>query len=182
MADGYDLSDLNSDLAKLQQAIGRWSQAVRASRIQAQWANGTVRDAATLRGRIERFHADAQSRAADLQRTVIAEVFAGLVQATPVGNKALWARNLGKPASQHQPKNYVGGRARKGWTIRVAGALPGDPVGSISRVVAGQSAAIVNAVPYMEKLNQGHSRQAPAGFIDSVIARVLAKYPDRRTP
>ncbi len=34
---------------------------------------------------------------------------------------------------------------------------------------------IANNVPYIKKLNEGHSTKAPAGFVESVIQREVAK-------
>lgn len=140
--------------------------------------SGTVKDARAFRKRLENFHTEVLKRAKQLQQRVMGETFAALVAATPVGNKSRWARNLGKTPDQWQPKNYVGGTARKGWQIKVGGIESNrGPVGAIETVVPGQFASIVNAVPYMERLNSGWSKQAPAGFVDQAIARVLAKFP-----
>ena len=35
---------------------------------------------------------------------------------------------------------------------------------------------LVNPTPYMERLNRGWSRQAPAGWIDNALRLVLNKY------
>jgi hypothetical protein len=47
------------------------------------------------------------------------------------------------------------GQARGGWQMDLVG---------------GQQ-HIQNAVPYIDKLNNGHSKQAPAGFIDAIVDR-----------
>lgn len=50
------------------------------------------------------------------------------------------------------------GRARKGWSGRAQGI----------------NANIENRVPYIEYLEQGHSRQAPTGFVRQAIAATVA--------
>ena len=45
------------------------------------------------------------------------------------------------------------GRARKGWELNVDGD-------------------IVNKVPYISELNEGHSKQAPARFVESVLISI----------
>lgn len=183
-SDGYSLGDLNADLARLNSVLGNLAQQMRAplpTRITGalpKRANGTISDANAFRRRMEDFHGEVLKRGKQLQMRVMGEVFAAVVAATPVGNKSRWKRNLGKSPDKWQPKNYVGGTARKGWQIKVGGIKSTrGPVGAIETVVPGQFASVVNAVPYMERLNNGWSRQAPAGFIDQAIAMVLAKFP-----
>lgn len=182
--DGYSLGDFNADLARLNSVLGNLARQAGAPLPPAlsaplpKKASGTISDANAFRRRMDDFHAEVLKRGKQLQQRVMGEVFAAVVAATPVGNKSRWKRNLGKSPDKWQPKNYVGGTARKGWQIKVGGIKSTrGPVGAIETVVPGQFASIVNPVPYMERLNNGWSRQAPAGFIDQAIAMVLAKFP-----
>ncbi len=52
------------------------------------------------------------------------------------------------------------GRARRGWTSRSSG----------------RTASIDNRTPYIEYLEQGHSRQAPNGFVRQAIADTVQEY------
>ena len=167
--DGYSLGDFNADLARLNGVLGNLARQMNAplpTRITGalpKKANGTISDANAFRRRLEDFHGEVLKRGKQLQQRVMGEVFAAVVAATPVGNKSRWKRNLGKSPDKWQPKNYVGGTARKGWQIKVGGIKSNrGPVGAIETVVPGQFASIVNAVPYMERLNNGWSKQAPA--------------------
>jgi hypothetical protein len=45
------------------------------------------------------------------------------------------------------------GQAKNGWTM--------DDSGDVI--------TIENRIPYIERLNQGHSKQAPAGFVEEII-------------
>lgn len=109
-----------------------------------------------------------------------------LVLATPVGNPELWAN----PDSA--PEGYVGGHARRNWQVTANAPseveLPGVDA-SGDQAIADADAAlanldkfplvfITNNVPYMDgddakylTLNQGHSSQTVAGFIEGIVDR-----------
>jgi len=79
------------------------------------------------------------------------------------------------------------GRARGGWMVELGGAEPsgdGSPDkgggGAISAGASKIAAAkpfeqisIANNVPYIGRLNDGHSKQAPKEFIQKAIDRVI---------
>ena len=104
-------------------------------------------------------------------RKTVLDIGKSLVEKTPVGDAEYWKS---KP-----PKGYVGGRARGNWSHSVGAPKTEvfdviDKSGSISngRIAASvpQSAAglvhfIGNSVPYIEALEEGHSRQAPNGIV-----------------
>lgn len=76
------------------------------------------------------------------------------------------------------------GRARAGWLITVnAPSEEVPPEGkytysaglpNIPAVTINDRYFITNNVPYIGKLNNGYSRQAPARFVELVVARVQA--------
>lgn len=91
-----------------------------------------------------------------------------LVQATPVDTgraRANWQASLGSPAV-----GVVGSPAPRGTR-----AFP-DPSGANAAVIAGykggDSIFLTNNLPYIEALNNGHSKQAPENFVETAIARV----------
>lgn len=153
--------------------------------------SGTVRDAAAFRRTLEQFHAHAMQQHRALFNRVMAETLSGLVLANPVGNPDRW---------QRPRKGYVGGHSRRNWQVsltpeavpEIAGVDPSGrmatdqgyaaiaalPMAQPGRLASTGTtrAYLVNVVPYMERLNQGWSRQAPAGWIDAVLARVMAKH------
>ena len=98
-----------------------------------------------------------------------------LVLETPVGNPSLW--------QSAPPAGYVGGRARSNWLASInsprtdAGAQTtrkgSDTVRSKmgSFKIATDTIFITNNVPYIERLNNGWSTQAPIGFIAAIVAR-----------
>lgn len=120
---------------------------------------------------IQKFAQKAQSNADKVIRKVVFDIGTSLVERTPVGDAKYWKS---KP-----PPGYVGGHARGNWAhsvgARVIQEIKGvDPSGggSINRIVAsvpvnaaGKVHYIQNSVPYIEALEDGHSRQAPNGMV-----------------
>lgn len=84
-----------------------------------------------------------------------------------------------------QPEGYVGGRFRGNWQFSFEAPATGtldriDPTGekTIAELVAlantltaGQTAYIVNNLPYAIPLEYGHSSQAPSGMVRITLAR-----------
>lgn len=76
------------------------------------------------------------------------------------------------------------GRAAASWNMAVENAdlsvapeaesvpMPMPP--TIGKVAPGRRIVISNNLPYIVPLNDGHSTQAPAGFVQSVVREVLA--------
>lgn len=145
-------------------------------------ATGTERDAARFRARLENWMEVLEENfIPEVKTRIVAETFAGLVRATPVGNHGRWKRNIGKPRARWQPKNYVGGTARRSWRIDVGRprdeAPPrNDPLATLASARPNDVIWVSNPQPYMEQLNNGWSLQAPAGFVEEVIGNVVAKY------
>lgn len=112
-------------------------------------------------------------------RRVAFAIDRALVMSTPVGNPDLWKR----PA----PKGYVGGRARANWipTLNVPATAESGrkdkqgaatigllaPVAQKYRI--GDTIFLSNSVPYIVRLNEGHSTQAPSGYVEMAIERGL---------
>ena len=82
-------------------------------------------------------------------------------------------------------KDYVGGRFRGNWQLSIGTPAEGtldqvDPAGSVTlaklrlqvqALTAGETAYIVNNLPYGIALEYGHSTQAPSGMIRVTLAR-----------
>lgn len=82
-------------------------------------------------------------------------------------------------------KDYVGGRFRGNWQISIDTPAEGvldqvDPAGGVTlaklrlqvgQLTAGQTAYIVNNLPYAVPLEYGHSKQAPGGMVRITLAR-----------
>ncbi len=112
----------------------------------------------------------------DALRDAIGAAMVTLVQVTPVG---------GPPTSPRDPHP---GLARSNWKVLIPGEGDGGLVAAggqndaISRgifaakaVPTDGTAFISNSVPYINRLNEGSSTQAPAGFVQlAVISAGLA--------
>lgn len=99
------------------------------------------------------------------------------VSAVPVGNPSLWEN------PRAAPRGYVGGHARRNVQVTLTPTnveIDGtDPNGfqarsQASRVIARllrrpRRVYIQLTVPYGNRLNNGHSTQAPAGFAERAI-------------
>lgn len=104
-----------------------------------------------------------------------------LIFGSPVGNTSLWLN----PGSA--PAGYVGGHFRRNWIVSIGGfnktEVEGtDPAGATTAATAkaqidryearrkfGPNLVIQNNVPYANRLAQGWSRQAKAGWVDRSI-------------
>lgn len=118
----------------------------------------------------------------DIQKTALA-VLRNVVKATPVGDPTLWQYPVAPPG-------YVGGHARRNWAVSTAkpiDQLKGRPGKGGGAGAAAQSAInegtrrinsysvqskriyIQNNVPYIVRLNNGHSTQMPANFVQTAV-------------
>lgn len=148
---------------------------------QFRFRNATVRDAATLRLRLDQWQQHIRTKVVPKAfKRAAGRLLVRLVRGNPVGNPSLWKR----PAR----RGYVGGHSRSNWQIKtnpLAVPLPGvKPLGQVvSEGIAAVAALpastrriyIANPVAYAERLNRGWSRQAPAGWHQVAIAQTNAE-------
>ena len=129
---------------------------------------------------IQRFAKKATDAHDKITRVATLELFKGVILATPVGNPDNWKN------PEMAPPGYVGGRARGNWQCSVGSPASGE----IERVDesgnetvadaesktpkgAGQVTMLTNNLPYIEKLEYGHSSQAePGAMVRKNVARV----------
>lgn len=124
---------------------------------------------------ISKWVAKAKGNADKVVRKVVIDMGSSIIMKTPVGDPDYW--------QSPPPKGYVGGRARANWQYG-NGAMPGgaidnvDPSGgaTIGKIVAGVSTSpsasvhwIANSLPYINRLEDGYSRQAPAGMLKLTV-------------
>lgn len=107
------------------------------------------------------------------------QVFKNVVQNTPVGNPDLWKN------PEAAPEGYVGGSARQSWNIdinvidtsitkadsQLDTAYDGNDkaLRATARYKLRDVFYISNSIPYIERLDEGHSSQAPKAFIQGSI-------------
>ena len=117
----------------------------------------------------------------DTVRAVAIELFGSVIQATPVGNPELW--------QSPPPPGYTGGSARSNWFL--TNAAPSGEVttatnyqqrqaetlrGIVSLQYTGRL-TLTNNLPYIERLEDGWSTQAPQGMVKLNVARVEPMVP-----
>lgn len=123
---------------------------------------------------IKRFADKAQGRMDLAMRKTALDLFTAVVLKTPVGNPSLWI-------TKYPPKGYIGGTARGNWQCSVglpSGSILEQPdpsgAGAINRIAmitrtwdpgTVDSIFLVNNLPYIFSLENGHSRQAPYGMV-----------------
>ncbi len=109
-------------------------------------------------------------------------ILRNLVAGSPVGNPDLW--------QSAAPAGYVGGHFRRNWQVTIGGFAEGELEGedftgaitlatgkakidAFARGPGGANLVIQNNVPYANRLAQGWSRQAQAGWVDRQIDAAL---------
>lgn len=104
-------------------------------------------------------------------KKVLFDLDRSLVLKTPVGDPKYW--------KSPPPKGYVGGRARANWQYgesainytttdaidKSGSASIARVVGSISEKASGKVHYLTNSLPYIKRLEDGWSRQAPNGMV-----------------
>lgn len=111
---------------------------------------------------IRRTAAGVPIRASRLQRAVALAVDQAVVTATPVDEgtaRANWQVSIGGPASG---------------VVETLGTSPQPAISrnsiAIQKSTPGKDIHLTNNLPYIVPLNEGHSKQAPAGFVETAVA------------
>ena len=104
------------------------------------------------------------------------DITADLQETTPVDTgwaAANWIPNIGGQFSQ----SPVGERIRG----KIDVATQQTAIAKIAtQFRVGPPIHITNNVPYIQKLNKGSSKKAPAGYVDSIIEKNVKKYGGRK--
>lgn len=143
---------------------------------------GTLRDFSI---RVNKIAAALPQGANKIKRKVAFAILQPVVMGTPVGNITLWSEQSRRRARP----GYVGGRARANWFIGLGQAdthtTDAHDKSGRATVSKGQSAIdgaqpgvaihITNNLPYIVPLNEGHSHQAPAGFVELAVLKGIEK-------
>ncbi len=105
-------------------------------------------------------------------RRIVIEVSDGLAENTPVdtGRAAgSWGIELDQPGTFEQPESFSGGREAGQAAVKQQQAKLAEFDSSPYRQVW-----ITNNLPYIQSLNEGHSQQAPVGFVEIQVAQAEA--------
>lgn len=111
-----------------------------------------------------------ESNAAQLIDKVALTVHSTVVLGTPVDTgraRGSWLVEVGRPAegTATSPQDFGAGPAM----AKAQEKLKGNTGGS-STLRPQRDVHITNNLPYITPLNQGHSKQAPAGFVEEAVA------------
>jgi hypothetical protein len=128
----------------------------------------------TMRGfskRINQIAADVEKNSNAMVRKTVITVASAVALRTPVDTgraRANWRTNIGGPLTA-RVDNFPKGK--KGTTgAAAAGQAINDATSKMEGFnKSGVDVYISNNLPYIGRLNEGHSKQAPAGFIESAI-------------
>ena len=113
------------------------------------------------------------------QKLAALEMLTGIVKKNPVGNPTMW-----KGGRASAPKGYVGGRSRANWQVQfgvtnnsVIDSTTNSAIETGASEIEGVNVAfnviwIFNNVPYINALERGHSKQAPAGMVGLTLLEV----------
>jgi hypothetical protein len=122
-------------------------------------------DMATFQADLAKFARDNRVALRTIVRKLALDIHRGLVLRTPrdTGRAASnWIPTLEAPAQGTQePDNAA---RTKAMVASIAATLPDFP-----------SVWISNNLPYIQRLNEGHSKQAPAGFVQIVVDGNVAR-------
>lgn len=121
---------------------------------------------ATIIAELDRF-------AARIVTKITLDCTANLIETTPIDTgwaRSNWVPSVGDGTGPAQPASKPG-------PAEVAGAQ-GQQQAGLASVLAGYRISlgrvtIANGVPYIQRLNDGHSQQAPAGFVQRAIEKAV---------
>ncbi len=103
----------------------------------------------------------------DVVQRLTLDITANLIETTPVDTgwaRANWVPSIGAPYTLENPDNVVSGAT----SVQQQGIL------EVATYNLEQgNVHISNNVHYIEKLNDGHSNQAPRGFIQNAIEKAV---------
>lgn len=123
---------------------------------------------------LKKFGQLTSSKMLTVVRKTALELLRGVVLNTPVDTgraRANWQVSLGAPAdSEVGWEGYTPGAVEANGAAAAAQALK-DGAGTIQKAKAEVAIYLSNNLPYIERLENGWSQQAPAGMVRITIAR-----------
>ena len=133
---------------------------------------------------ITRFSVFAKGVSLDTRREASIALFSAVIQDSPVGNPELWKSQQSKPIKDRKgPNGYTGGRFRANWictinhpAIGTVNSVKFDNVENMIQTIKtlsdDQPLFLANNLPYAQTLEDGHSTQAPQGFVKRNVSRI----------
>lgn len=115
------------------------------------------------------------TRKAVYQRTAL-ELWNGITQRTPVDTgraRSSWNLAIGQPDSSVPPE--MGPPSGKNAKKSKPPLQPSAGIPPLQQIEGDQVIFITSNLPYVERLENGHSKQAPAGMVRVTVAEVVAR-------
>jgi hypothetical protein len=130
-----------------------------------------ARNLLSFANRMEKLANNVDKEASATASRVAIGILTHLVHVTPVDtSKALsnWQVSLNEPVSDALPPYYEG----KGGSTKnsSAQATLSKAKITLAKKKPGESIYLSNVLPYIQRLNDGHSQQAPVGFVELSVA------------
>jgi hypothetical protein len=157
-------------------------------------------NAASFRLELDKMGEAIQAQAVEAQRRVVLDLFTTLNLSNPVGNPTAWKPRQTKDGPRPQKaKGYVGGQSRRNWRLAfvpdrsIKGSWTNSPTGSFDASSLSEAEGflrsmrqptslwLTNPMPYMDRLEAGHSKQVGAGWVRRAVTVIAAKYGLRAT-
>lgn len=116
----------------------------------------------TLTGDLQAFKAKTESKMEQAVRAIILQAFGECIRRSPVDTgrfKGNWQTSTAIPAGVLEVMDPSGGRAI------------GDLRAALGAFEVGQTMYLANNLPYAERLEDGWSKQAPAGMVKLTVQR-----------
>jgi hypothetical protein len=108
-------------------------------------------------------------------RKITLDVTANLIQTTPVDTgwaRANWVPRLGGPSTGTAPNPGEGSGVSAASAQQSAGQAA---VAARYNSLNNGRVYVSNNVPYIGRLNEGHSAQAPAGFVQAAVKKAVTQ-------
>lgn len=122
--------------------------------------------------------------AQEVHRVTAIQLFSAVILSTPVGNPDLWQ-------SEYIPVGYTGGSARANWQLSFDQPIDSttsntddgsSTANNIARKINSGKARdqyiLSNNLPYINRLENGWSTQAPTGMVAKNAIRIRAQIPN----
>ena len=149
---------------------------------------------------LDRVRAGSVEALHDAQKVLAFQAQERVMDLTPVGNPDLWKVNVGtgrvgnadrvRGDYDYVGQGYVGGHARRNWQVTISdpadNELDGVDADGLTTRLVGQAVIktapqfsaiwISNNVPYIERLEHGHSTQSPQGMLEVTFHDIASTY------
>lgn len=123
-----------------------------------------------LADRLDAYAAGMDKRASDRTKQCAEAILADLVRSTPADTSQAisnWQIGVGSKPSDKVAPYFKGEKGSTALQSGTAALAAGREVLRTKR--PGQTMFISNVLPYIHRLNEGSSKQAPAGFVERAI-------------